>query len=108
MSQRDVNAEGLEKSFATNVLGESNVWLRFEENINGKETWGLVMKSVFYHPLGVYILTKSLIPLLEKSADPRVVSLRHTSYVCLTLSRSPTICPSYLTVVRDSRCLQNF
>lgn len=23
MSQRDVNAEGLEKSFATNVLGES-------------------------------------------------------------------------------------
>lgn len=26
MSQRDVNAEGLEKSFATNVLGESKVW----------------------------------------------------------------------------------
>lgn len=25
MSQRDVNAEGLEKSFATNVLGESKV-----------------------------------------------------------------------------------
>lgn len=25
MGQRDVNAEGLEKSFATNVLGESNV-----------------------------------------------------------------------------------
>lgn len=47
MSQRDVNVEGLEKSFATNVLGESNVWLRFEENIKGKETWGLVMKSVF-------------------------------------------------------------
>ncbi|XP_069003573.1 DHRS-12_like_SDR_c-like domain-containing protein isoform X1 [Embiotoca jacksoni] len=44
MSQRDVNAEGLEKSFATNVLG-------------------------------VYILTKSLIPLLEKSADPRVISV---------------------------------
>ncbi|CAG6007900.1 unnamed protein product [Menidia menidia] len=42
MSQRDVNAEGLEKSFAINVLG-------------------------------VYILTKSLIPLLEKSADPRVI-----------------------------------
>ncbi|XP_061637607.1 DHRS-12_like_SDR_c-like domain-containing protein [Phyllopteryx taeniolatus] len=44
MSQRDVNAEGLEKSFATNVLG-------------------------------VYILTKSLIPLLEKSADPRVLTV---------------------------------
>ncbi|CAB1450703.1 unnamed protein product [Pleuronectes platessa] len=44
MGERDVNAEGLEKSFATNVLG-------------------------------VYILTKSLIPLLEKSADPRVISV---------------------------------
>ncbi|XP_041796187.1 DHRS-12_like_SDR_c-like domain-containing protein isoform X1 [Chelmon rostratus] len=44
MSQRDVNTEGLEKSFATNVLG-------------------------------VYILTKSLIPLLEKSADPRVITV---------------------------------
>uniref|UniRef100_A0A3Q3FTM3 Dehydrogenase/reductase 12-like a n=1 Tax=Labrus bergylta TaxID=56723 RepID=A0A3Q3FTM3_9LABR len=41
---RDVNTEGLEKSFATNVLG-------------------------------VYILTKSLIPLLEKSADPRVITV---------------------------------
>ncbi|XP_039986914.1 DHRS-12_like_SDR_c-like domain-containing protein [Xiphias gladius] len=44
MSQRDMNAEGLEKSFATNVLG-------------------------------VYILTKSLIPLLEKSTDPRVITV---------------------------------
>ncbi|XP_051935028.1 DHRS-12_like_SDR_c-like domain-containing protein [Hippocampus zosterae] len=44
MSQREVNAEGLEKGFATNVLG-------------------------------VYILTKSLIPLLEKSADPRVITV---------------------------------
>ncbi|KAG7237196.1 hypothetical protein INR49_032694 [Caranx melampygus] len=44
MSQRDVNVEGLEKSFATNVLG-------------------------------VYILTKTLIPLLEKSADPRVITV---------------------------------
>lgn len=25
MSQREVNAEGLEKSFATNVLGESSI-----------------------------------------------------------------------------------
>ncbi|KAM8903868.1 DHRS-12_like_SDR_c-like domain-containing protein [Spinachia spinachia] len=44
MSQRDVNAEGLEKSFASNVLG-------------------------------VYILTKGLIPLMEKSADPRVITV---------------------------------
>ncbi|XP_034023709.1 LOW QUALITY PROTEIN: DHRS-12_like_SDR_c-like domain-containing protein [Thalassophryne amazonica] len=44
MSQKEVNAEGQEKSFATNVLG-------------------------------VYILTKSLIPLLEKSADPRVITV---------------------------------
>ncbi|XP_056466705.1 DHRS-12_like_SDR_c-like domain-containing protein [Gadus chalcogrammus] len=44
MSQREENAEGLEKSFASNVLG-------------------------------VYILTKSLIALLEKSAEPRVVTV---------------------------------
>ncbi|XP_063762814.1 DHRS-12_like_SDR_c-like domain-containing protein isoform X2 [Eleginops maclovinus] len=44
MSEREVNTEGLEKSFATNVLG-------------------------------VYILTKSLIPLLEKSPDPRVITV---------------------------------
>ncbi|CAL8342806.1 unnamed protein product [Gadus morhua 'NCC'] len=44
MSQREENTEGLEKSFASNVLG-------------------------------VYILTKSLIALLEKSAEPRVVTV---------------------------------
>ncbi|KAK5928923.1 hypothetical protein CgunFtcFv8_010201 [Champsocephalus gunnari] len=44
LSEREVNTEGLEKSFATNVLG-------------------------------VYILTKSLIPLLEKSPDPRVITV---------------------------------
>lgn len=68
MSQRDVNAEGLEKSFATNVLGESVS----EDGWEGKMR--LVVKSSFSSLLGVYILTKSLIPLLEKSADPRVVS----------------------------------
>lgn len=67
MSQRDVNAEGLEKSFATNVLGES-----VSGRMGGKDE--AVMKSSFSSPLGVYILTKSLVPLLEKSADPRVVS----------------------------------
>lgn len=30
MSQREVNTEGLEKSFATNVLGESNIRARDE------------------------------------------------------------------------------
>uniref|UniRef100_A0A8D0ALA7 Dehydrogenase/reductase 12-like a n=1 Tax=Sander lucioperca TaxID=283035 RepID=A0A8D0ALA7_SANLU len=53
MSQRDTNAEGLEKSFASNVL----------------------VMFCFCCPLGVYILTKSLIPLLEKSADPRVITV---------------------------------
>lgn len=38
MSQRDVNAEGFEKSFATNVLGESKV--RCEEIIDKRERWG--------------------------------------------------------------------
>ncbi|KAJ3590548.1 hypothetical protein NHX12_008498 [Muraenolepis orangiensis] len=44
MGQREENTEGLEKSFASNVLG-------------------------------VYILTKSLIALLEKSVEPRVVTV---------------------------------
>ncbi|XP_076833528.1 DHRS-12_like_SDR_c-like domain-containing protein [Brachyhypopomus gauderio] len=44
MTKREVNAEGLEKSFAINSLA-------------------------------VYILIKSLIPLLEKSPDPRVISV---------------------------------
>uniref|UniRef100_A0A8B9GQI2 Dehydrogenase/reductase SDR family member 12-like n=1 Tax=Astyanax mexicanus TaxID=7994 RepID=A0A8B9GQI2_ASTMX len=44
MTKREVNAEGLEKSFAINSLA-------------------------------VYILIKSLIPLLEKSPDPRVITV---------------------------------
>ncbi|XP_061073414.1 DHRS-12_like_SDR_c-like domain-containing protein [Conger conger] len=44
VTQREVNSDGLEKSFATNTLG-------------------------------VYILTKSLIPLLEKSSEPRVITV---------------------------------
>ncbi|TMS10302.1 dehydrogenase/reductase SDR family member 12 [Larimichthys crocea] len=42
--KRELNAEGLEKNFATNVMG-------------------------------VYILTQSLIPLLQKSRDPRVITV---------------------------------
>lgn len=42
MSQRDVNAEGLEKSFATNVLGESKSGERWEGNM------GMAMKISFY------------------------------------------------------------
>lgn len=80
MSQRDVNVEGLEKSFATNVMGESHVrgevWRKPREE---KQMW---LRSccvcppspILVCPLAIYILTKSLIPLLEKSADPRVVS----------------------------------
>lgn len=44
------------------------------------------MKVCFCLLPGVYILTKSLIPLLEKSGDPRVVSLGATS--CVSLHRS--------------------
>ncbi|XP_066509207.1 DHRS-12_like_SDR_c-like domain-containing protein isoform X3 [Hoplias malabaricus] len=44
MTKREVNAEGLEKSFAVNSLA-------------------------------MYILIKSLIPLLEKSPDPRVITV---------------------------------
>ncbi|KAG9348299.1 hypothetical protein JZ751_002034 [Albula glossodonta] len=44
VKQREVNADGLEKNFASNTLG-------------------------------VYILTKSMIPLLEKSTDPRVITV---------------------------------
>nr|XP_046264105.1 dehydrogenase/reductase SDR family member 12-like [Scatophagus argus] len=42
--RRELNAEGLEKNFATNTMG-------------------------------VYILTQSLIPLLQKSRDPRVITV---------------------------------
>ncbi|XP_038574106.1 dehydrogenase/reductase SDR family member 12-like [Micropterus salmoides] len=42
--KREVNAEGLERNFATNIMG-------------------------------VYILTQSLIPLLQKSRDPRVITV---------------------------------
>lgn len=65
------------------------------------------MKFFLYCPLGVYILTKSLIPLLEKSADPRVVSLRDTSCVCFPSSEFPTICLSYLTEVTDFKTFMN-
>lgn len=83
MSQRDVNAEGLEKSFATNVLGESSVRVRRTTFIGNR---GMVMKVCFCLLPGVYILTKSLIPLLEKSGDPRVVSPGATK--CVSLHRS--------------------
>ncbi|KAM3865940.1 dehydrogenase/reductase SDR family member 12 [Diretmus argenteus] len=44
VNKREVNAEGLERNFATNTLG-------------------------------VYILTQNLIPLLQKSRDPRVITV---------------------------------
>jgi hypothetical protein len=76
MSERDVNAEGLEKSFASNVMGESmrevNVWI-LQSQYPFKDTHLSLS-------LGVYILTKGLIPLLEKIAEPRVVSLKPTTH----------------------------
>lgn len=44
VNQRELTSDGLEKNFATNILG-------------------------------VYVLTKCLIPLLEKSRDPRVITV---------------------------------
>ncbi|CAN9502689.1 unnamed protein product [Ophioblennius macclurei] len=44
LQQRELNAEGLEKNFATNTMG-------------------------------VYLLTQTLIPLLQKSRDPRVITV---------------------------------
>lgn len=52
MSQREVNAEGLEKSFATNVLGESDSEQRWEGRMGG---WA--RKIVFY---SLILFTRSL------------------------------------------------
>lgn len=89
MSQRDVNTEGLEKSFATNVLGQSSVGGEVWRQLMGRREGDSSDSFFFYRPLGVYILTKSLIPLLEKSADPRVVSPSNTSCVSFPPSQPP-------------------
>lgn len=39
MSQRDVNAEGLEKSFAVNVLGESQTGTKRRDNADQGDGW---------------------------------------------------------------------
>lgn len=49
---------------------------RYEAQSDEREKWKIVnLYFNVWSSSGVYILTKSLIPLLEKSADPRVVSL---------------------------------
>lgn len=53
MSQRDVNAEGLEKSFAINVLGQSSV--RDEDNLAGKKKMGGVTELFC-----LFVLTRNL------------------------------------------------
>lgn len=61
--------------------------VRCEEDASGKKSsWKVLSFVVSYFPLGVYILTKSLIPLLEKSADPRVVRHKLCLFPILTIS----------------------
>uniref|UniRef100_A0A8B9J8N0 Si:ch211-165b10.3 n=1 Tax=Astyanax mexicanus TaxID=7994 RepID=A0A8B9J8N0_ASTMX len=56
VNQRELTSDGLEKNFATNTL---------EIRKNYPTTFRV----------GVYVLTKCLIPLLEKSRDPRVITV---------------------------------
>lgn len=67
--KRELNAEGLEKNFATNTMGETSLWCL-------RVPCCCICNSVLTLSLGVYILTQSLIPLLQKSRDPRVVRAR--------------------------------
>ncbi|KAI4888175.1 hypothetical protein NFI96_014758, partial [Prochilodus magdalenae] len=55
INQRELTSDGLEKNFATNTLGKAYTVLVF--------------------CLGAYVLTKCLIPLLEKSREPRVITV---------------------------------
>lgn len=49
---------------------------RYEDQSDEREKWKIVnLYFNVWSSSGVYILIKSLIPLLEKSVDPRVVSL---------------------------------
>lgn len=75
--KRETNAEGLEKNFATNTMGELFTF----QSVSTTTATGLdlPLPSV----LGVYILTDSLIPLLQKSRDPRVVGLHTHSWISI-------------------------
>lgn len=66
--KRELNAEGLEMNFATNTMGETR-------SRDQNETCLKTVLNQFYSSasVGVYILTQTLIPLLQKSRDPRVV-----------------------------------
>lgn len=49
MGQRDVNAEGLEKSFATNVLGESEQWWRGKDGDGDEDLILFPTRSLHSH-----------------------------------------------------------
>lgn len=63
VNQRELTDDGLEKNFATNTLG--NLLAVY-----------MSMCECFVTP-GTYLLTTGLIPALENSSDPRVVSFIH-------------------------------
>lgn len=79
--QREVNTEGLEKNFATNTMGGAYIYIYipncfffcffcFKCKTTAKPLECFFSICLF---LGMYVLTQSLIPLLLKSRDPRVV-----------------------------------
>ncbi|KAJ8359101.1 hypothetical protein SKAU_G00156260 [Synaphobranchus kaupii] len=76
-SQREVSTEGFEKNFATNTLGKDP---------------------------GVYILTKSLLPLLERNSNPRVVSTPKLPFHCTPVPTSAKV--SVLVIA--TRCSDQF
>lgn len=79
MTKREENDEGLEKSFASNSLGK-----QANKQTNKTSSSGLDALADCFDLMSllcssaVYILIKSLIPLLEKSPEPRVVSKPET------------------------------
>uniref|UniRef100_A0A9J7YY80 Dehydrogenase/reductase 12-like a n=1 Tax=Cyprinus carpio carpio TaxID=630221 RepID=A0A9J7YY80_CYPCA len=76
MTKREENDEGLEKSFASNSLGK-----QANKQTNKTSSSGLDALADCFDLMSllcssaVYILIKSLIPLLEKSPEPRVITV---------------------------------
>lgn len=54
----------------------------------GSRRMEMLMEGVLFSS-GIYILTKSLVPLLEKSGDPRVVRGSLKASRCITNSTTP-------------------
>lgn len=76
---------------------QQTLWVRPHFSVEKRHRTGHRVKSTALSDLGVFILTESLIPLLQKSRDPRVVGLHthtHTSlyfYLCGAFHRYNTL-----------------